>query len=73
MTEHLEAAAAEEAAPGNAILVSVHLDFLSQTDIGTIRVAVTRRTKTLLFLRAEYADETGARLAAASSVHKILG
>jgi hypothetical protein len=39
---------------------------------GRIATNVTRKTRTLAFMSAEFVDEAGARIATASSVHKVL-
>jgi hypothetical protein len=66
----LEAAADREAGQKTALL-SVTIDMLARADAGNIVVSLTRRTRSLVFLSAEFATDAGARIAAASSVHKI--
>jgi hypothetical protein len=68
----LEAAANREAGSETA-LVSVTLDVLARADAGAIVTSTTRRTRTLLFMSAEFRTDAGERIVAASSVHKVLG
>lgn len=72
LTQALDAAAAREAGAG-ASLASFNLQILAPGAPGQARVSVMRRTRTLLFLNAEYLDGAGARIAEAASVHKIAG
>ncbi len=67
----LESAADREAG-GKTALVSVTIDMLTQTDAGAVEVRLTRKTKTLVFLNAEFVNERGSRIATAASVHKVL-
>jgi len=66
----LESAAAAEAG-ANTALVSVNIQLLAPGSGGTIKTAVERKTRTLIFMRADLLDTTGAAIASASSVHKI--
>lgn len=59
------------AAP-KAGLVSVAIDILAPGDVARIDPRIDRQTRTLLFLSADARDAAGARVASASSVHKIL-
>jgi hypothetical protein len=68
----LEAAADREAAARTA-LVSVNIDMLARADAGAIETALVRKTRTLVFMSAEFRTDGGERIAAASSVHKVLG
>ncbi len=68
----LEAAADRESGAKTA-LVSVEVTMLSQADAGAVRVQITRKTKTLVFLDSEFVTDAGARIATAASVHKLLG
>jgi hypothetical protein len=68
----LEAAADREAGAKTA-LVSVTIEMLSRADAGGIETRLVRKTRTLLFLSAEFVTDSGVRVAAASSVHKIPG
>lgn len=54
-----------------ASLVTVGIEMLAAATDGRTEVSVARRTRTLLFLSAEFRDNAGARIATASSVHKI--
>lgn len=67
----LEAAADREAG-AKAALVSVTIEMLARADAGTIEVSLTRKTRTLIFLRADFKTDAGALIATASSVHKVL-
>lgn len=69
LISELNALAPKEAA--GADLVSVELNFLGAGEIARIDVRTERRTRTLAFLVADAFDQTGARVASASSVHKI--
>lgn len=66
----LEAAANREAGAATQ-LVSVNIDMVAPADAGAINVALTRKTRTLVFLNAEFVTDSGARIANAASVHKI--
>jgi hypothetical protein len=68
----LEAAADREAGAKTA-LVSVTIEMLGPADTGSIEVSLTRKTRTLVFLTADFSNESGGRVAIASSVHKIEG
>jgi hypothetical protein len=67
----LESTADREAGAKTA-LVSVTIDMLARADAGNIAVSVARTTRTLVFLRADFTTDAGARIASASSVHKVL-
>ena len=66
----LEAAANREAGQQTA-LVSVTIDMITRADAGSVTVSVTRKTKSLVFMSAEFVNDAGARIATANSVHKI--
>jgi hypothetical protein len=66
----LEAAADREAG-AKAALVSVTIEMLTRADAGTIETHLVRKTRTLVFLSAEFTTDAGVRVAAASSVHKL--
>lgn len=68
----LEAAADREAGAKTA-LVSVTIEMLTAADAGQVTTTVVRKTRTLVFLSAEFVTDSGARIAAASSVHKVRG
>jgi hypothetical protein len=68
----LEAAANREAAAKTA-LVSINIEMLTPADAGTVEISIERKTRTLVFLRADFRTDAGALVASASSVHKILG
>ena len=65
----LEAAADREAGQKTA-LVSVTIDMLKHADAGSVSVSVTRKTKSLVFMSAEFITDGGVRIATANSVHK---
>jgi len=67
----LEAAADREAGSQTA-LVSVTLDMLARADAGTIETSLVRKTRTLVFMSAQFRTDAGERIAVASSVHKVL-
>jgi hypothetical protein len=54
-------------------LVSVSIEMLAPADTGAVEVSTERKTRTLLFLRADFRTDSGTRVASASSIHKILG
>lgn len=68
----LEAAADREAAARTA-LVSVNIEMLARADAGAIETSLVRKTRTLVFMSAEFRTDSGERIAAASSVHKVGG
>jgi hypothetical protein len=68
----LESAADREAGAKTS-LVSVTIEMLARADAGAIAVTLTRKTRTLIFLRADFKAENGALIASASSVHKLSG
>jgi hypothetical protein len=68
----LEAAANREAGQQTA-LVSVTIDMITRADAGSVNVSVTRKTKSLVFMCAEFVNDAGARIATANSVHKLSG
>ena len=67
----LESAADREAGAKTA-LVSVTIDMLARADAGSVEVSLTRKTRTLLFLHADFKTDSGALIASASSVHKLV-
>jgi hypothetical protein len=71
LTEALEAAATEAAGAPTA-LVSVEVTVLVHAQSGVANTSVTRRTKSLVFMNAEFVSGDGARAATATSVHKVL-
>ena len=68
----LEAGADREAGAKTA-LVSVNMEMLTRADAGSVETRVQRKTRTLLFMVAEFKTDAGALVANASSVHKIEG
>lgn len=68
----LEAAADREAGAKTA-LVSVNIEMLTRADAGSIETRVQRKTRTLVFMAAEFTTDGGERIANASSVHKVPG
>jgi hypothetical protein len=67
----LEAAANREAGAETA-LVSVTIDMLARADAGAIETKLVRKTRTLVFMSAEFVNDAGARIANAASVHKVV-
>jgi hypothetical protein len=67
----LEAAADREAGAQTA-LVSVNIDMLARADAGAIETTLVRKTRTLIFMTAEFKTDAGERIANATSVHKVL-
>jgi hypothetical protein len=66
----LESAADREAGAKTA-LASVTIDMLTRADAGQIATQLVRKTRTLVFMSAEFVNDAGAKIATASSVHKI--
>jgi hypothetical protein len=64
-------AALTEAAGDGAALVSVEITRIAPGDATRVEARVERATRTLKFMAAEAADATGARVAQATSVHKL--
>ena len=71
LVDALNAAATREAGVETA-LVSVNMDMMAPAANGAIEVAVERKTRTLVFMKAEARDAADERIATASSVHKVL-
>lgn len=67
----LEGAAAREAG-GPCTLASVNVEMLAAPATGQARVKIERKTRTMMFLSAEYLTEAGERIATAASVHKVI-
>lgn len=67
----LEAAADREAGAQTA-LVSVTIDVLARADAGSIEAKLVRKTRTLVFMSAEFRTDAGERIVTASSVHKVI-
>ncbi|QGZ94263.1 hypothetical protein [Terricaulis silvestris] len=65
--------AADREAGAKTSLVSVTIDMLANADAGTIETHLTRKTRTLVFMSAEFKTDAGQRIANVSSVHKVLG
>jgi hypothetical protein len=63
--------AANRETGGPTALVSVNVEMLSPAGIGEVAVSVTRKTRTLIFLRADF-RASDATIAIANSVHKVL-
>ncbi len=72
MLNALEAAANREAGQQTA-LVSVTIDMLKRADAGSVNVSLTRKTKSLVFMGAEFRTDAGDLIATANSVHKLAG
>lgn len=71
LIEALEAAAAREAGEPCA-LASVNVEMLVAPATGEAWVKIERKTRTMMFLSAEYLTEAGERIATAASVHKVI-
>ena len=71
LTEALDAAA-NDAAGVRTQLVSISIEMVGDANMGLINTAISRKTRTLVFASAELVDEAGKRVAAATSVHKIM-
>lgn len=65
-------AAADREAGAATQLVSVNIDMLAPADAGAVYVRVERKTRTLIFLRADFLTDSGAGIANAASVHKVI-
>lgn len=72
LVEALNAAADRETGARTA-LVSVEITMLTRADAGRSAATLTRKTKTLVFMGAEFVSAAGERIASAASVHKVLG
>lgn len=66
-------AAADREAGAPTALVSVSIDALAPATNGSAEAQLVRKTRTLVFMSAEFRGSAGERIAAASSVHKVLG
>ncbi|MBL8531534.1 MAG: hypothetical protein JNK94_07360 [Hyphomonadaceae bacterium] len=64
--------AAEAAQGGPTALVSATIEILAAGEGAPPQARVVRKTKTLVFAAAEIKSESGALLASATSVHKIV-
>jgi hypothetical protein len=71
LVDALNRAATREAGAETA-LVSVNMDTLAPAASGALEVALERKTRTLVFMKAEARNAAGEPIAAASSVHKVL-
>lgn len=71
LVDALNTAATREAGAETA-LVSVNFDMLAPAASGAIEVVLQRKTRTLVFMKAEARNAAGEPIAAASSVHKVL-
>ena len=67
----LEAAADREAGAKTA-LVSVSIDMLTAADAGAVEPRLLRKTRTLVFMAADFTGEGGTKIANANSVHKVV-
>ena len=63
--------AAAQAANPAASLVTMEMSMVGAPRPGGMRTRIARQTRTLVFVEAEFLDVNGARIAAASSVHKV--
>ena len=57
---------------GKSALVSVNMEMIAPPTDGAPEVSVARKTRTLLFLHADFRSADGTRIASANSVHKVL-
>jgi hypothetical protein len=62
--------AANRETRGATALVSVNVEMLAPASAGQVVVSVTRKTRTLIFLRADF-RAGDATIAIANSVHKV--
>lgn len=65
--------AAEQETEVRAALVSVTIEMLRRGDAQAFEASLVRKTRTLVFMRAEARNAAGDVLATASSVHKLPG
>lgn len=71
LTEALTEAADREVEAKTA-LVSITVEMTAPPANGAVRIDLNRKTRTLVFMRASFANESGALLATADSVHKVV-
>ncbi len=71
LVDALEAGADRESG-GATVLISVTIDMLAHESIGAVEASLVRKTRTLVFMSAEFRSNAGERIATASSVHKVL-
>jgi hypothetical protein len=64
---------ADQAMADATSLVSISIEFLGEGQPGQVKTVLTRKTRTLVFLSAEFVSEAGVRIAHAASVHKVAG
>ncbi len=64
--------ALNQAAGGDTALVSVEITMVARAEPGAVNVGLTRKTRTLVFMSAEFTSESGARIATAASVHRVV-
>jgi hypothetical protein len=65
----IEALVAEAGA--QAKLVSVSVEMLGAGEAARVEARIERRTRTLVFAQADAFDEGGARIASATSIHRV--
>ena len=65
--------AADRAAGARTGLVSVEISMLAPARAGEVKAEITRKTRTLVFMGADFTTDAGERIASAASVHKVLG
>lgn len=70
LIDALESAADREAGVKTA-LVSATVDVLARADTGTVETKLVRKTRTLVFVSADFVSDAGALIASASSLHKV--
>jgi hypothetical protein len=63
--------AADREAEGKTALVSITIDMIAPADAGAITTSLVRKTRTLVFMSAEFVSDARVRIATASSVHKV--
>ncbi len=66
-------AAAQEQSGGQSALVSMAMEVIGASEAARVEAGLQRKTRTLLFMHADAFAHDGARIATASSVHKIKG
>lgn len=71
LTTALDKAAAQ-AAGAPCALVSMSWELLAAPASGAVETRIERRTRTLVFANAAFVDAAGARIASASSVHRVI-
>lgn len=71
LIDALTVAANREAGAPTA-LVSATIDIVAPSDTGVTSASLTRKTKTLIFMSADFLSEGGTHIATANSVHRLM-